>query len=51
MVFSLPWTKVSLGRKRVFWGWQSGMADPYVTFRVHMLLNDPPVDAVLFSCK
>ncbi|KIJ50599.1 hypothetical protein M422DRAFT_159465 [Sphaerobolus stellatus SS14] len=51
MVFSLPWTKVSPEGERVFWGRQSGPADPYAAFKTHMLMNDPPMQAALFSWK
>ncbi|KIJ48226.1 hypothetical protein M422DRAFT_162994, partial [Sphaerobolus stellatus SS14] len=51
MVFALPWTKVAPEGERVFWGRQSGPADPYAAFRTHMLLNDPPAKAALFSWR
>ncbi|KIJ54195.1 hypothetical protein M422DRAFT_241446 [Sphaerobolus stellatus SS14] len=51
MVFDLPWTKVAPEGERVYWARQIGLADPYAAFITHMRINDPPMDAALFSWR
>ncbi|KAG2744527.1 hypothetical protein P692DRAFT_20877960 [Suillus brevipes Sb2] len=50
-VFRLPRTKTSLDGEDVYWAEQSGQADPKAALRQHLVVNNPPPSAHLFSWR
>lgn len=50
-VFRLPRTKTSLDGEDVYWAEQSGPADPKAALQQHLVVNNPPPSAHLFSWR
>lgn len=51
IVFHLPCTKASRVGEDVFWATQNGPTDPEAALNNHFRVNDPPLNAALFSYR